>query len=330
VTIDDATFREEFGEPWKRAIRALLPHFLELFLPRLHEIVDWNCQPIFLETELDATSKESPTGRRIADLVVQLRRRDGHDTYLVVLVEIQGQWKADLAEAVFRKFLRLVDRHDSPVEVIVVLTDIHSAWRPERFELRGRTTRIVLEFPVIKILDWRERKAELEATSNPFATFVLAVLTTLETDPDETRQSRKISLIKRMFRQGLRLDLLRELVHAADQVMGLAPSLDRDAWDTIRADKETNAMTYIPIFERDAMERGRLLGLAEGKAEGKVEAVLTVLHTKFVDAPAEWIDQLKQIRDPAVLDSLMRAALDAKSTSDFSAKLRAETNIEQA
>lgn len=55
------------------------------------------------------------------------------------------------------------------------------------------------EFPVVKLLDYRERWAELEESQNPFATVVMAHLKAQETrHADEERKAWKFNLVRRL------------------------------------------------------------------------------------------------------------------------------------
>jgi len=60
-----------------------------------------------------------------------------------------------------------------------------------------------LRFPTVKLLDYRARWAELEASQNPFATVVMAHLKAQETQADsEARKAAKWQLLRRLYEQG--------------------------------------------------------------------------------------------------------------------------------
>ena len=55
----------------------------------------------------------------------------------------------------------------------------------------------------MKLLDYREKWSELEASTNPFASVVMAHLKAVETKGDNEQRYRwKLILIKRLYRQG--------------------------------------------------------------------------------------------------------------------------------
>jgi hypothetical protein len=77
------------------------------------------------------------------------------------------------------------------------LCDGRASWRPDHFEYELWGCRVGIHFLVAKLLDYRERTAELERDPNPFAAVVLAHLAALETgDEPERRWDAKVRLIK--------------------------------------------------------------------------------------------------------------------------------------
>ena len=55
--------RNDFDSPWKEAISLHFQDFLEFFFPEIHVDVDWSKGHEFLESELQAISREAEHGR---------------------------------------------------------------------------------------------------------------------------------------------------------------------------------------------------------------------------------------------------------------------------
>jgi hypothetical protein len=74
---------------------------------------------------------------------------------------------------------RIFDRYMRTVVSLAVLADDDPNWRPNSYQeaLWGWSVRMT--FPPVKIFDYANREAELEADSNPFARVVLAHLKAL-------------------------------------------------------------------------------------------------------------------------------------------------------
>ena len=66
------------------------------------------------------------------------------------------------------------DAHRPPV-------DERPGWRPARYETALWGCELRFTYPIVKPRDYRTRRAELEASDNPFATVVLAHLAVQDT-----------------------------------------------------------------------------------------------------------------------------------------------------
>ncbi len=87
----------------------------------------------------------------------------------------------------------------------------------------------MLVFPVVKLLDFKTRTVELEASANPFALVVSAQLAATATKRDPAaRLDRKIGLTRRLYRCGLSRDEVLSLYAFIDWVMTLPEPLEDD------------------------------------------------------------------------------------------------------
>jgi len=119
-------------------------------------------------------------GLRLADKLFKVWRLDGEEAWVLIHVEVQNQAEEQFGERMYVYHYRIFDRFRRPVVSLAVLGDEQRGWRPAHFgySLWGCSMR--LEFPVVKLLDYADRVAELEAERNPFAAVVLAHLKTVE------------------------------------------------------------------------------------------------------------------------------------------------------
>ena len=86
-----------------------------------------------------------------------------------------------------------------------------------------------MEFPSVKLLDYRDRVAALEADNNPFALVVLAQLAASATRTDPTaRLEHKIGLTRRLYRGGLEREDILSLYAFIDWVLALPDALEED------------------------------------------------------------------------------------------------------
>ncbi|WP_295438068.1 hypothetical protein [uncultured Thiodictyon sp.] len=151
----------------------------------------------------------------------------------------------------------------------MVLTDDRPDWRPARYEQALWGCRALLEFPSVKLLDYRDRVAALEASDNPFALVVLAQLAATATRRDPaTRLEHKIGLTRRLYRRGLEREDILSLYAFIDWVLALPDALEEDYHRCIQTIEEAEHMQYVTTAERIGIQKGRHDGRQEGRQEG--------------------------------------------------------------
>ncbi|MFO1423609.1 MAG: hypothetical protein U1F70_08135 [Candidatus Competibacteraceae bacterium] len=95
---------------------------------------------------------------------------------MLVHVEVQGQYEARFAERMFTYYTRIRDRYQRPVGSLAVLTDGRRRWRPAAYRQDLWGCALHWRYPLVKLLDYRDREAELETHANPFSVVVLVHL----------------------------------------------------------------------------------------------------------------------------------------------------------
>ena len=109
----------------------------------------------------------------------------------------------EFAERLFTYNYRLFDRYHRPVATLAVLADEQARWRPERFGYELFGCRHYLEFPAVKLLDYREKLEGLLADPNPFALVTAAHLLTQQTRRNpEARYAAKWRLARLLYERG--------------------------------------------------------------------------------------------------------------------------------
>jgi hypothetical protein len=111
---------------WTPHGKEALEHFLELFLafffPAVHEGLDWRRRYESLDKELQQIAHDARTGRRLADKLFKVWRKDGQEAWLLIHVEVQGQREQGFPERMFVYSYRIYDRYRRPVVSLAVLT----------------------------------------------------------------------------------------------------------------------------------------------------------------------------------------------------------------
>jgi hypothetical protein len=299
--------RDDYDSPWKDLLERWQRPFLEFFFPAIAADIDWSRGVVFLDKELQKVTRRAVVGRRYVDKLVQVWRQGGEETWVLIHTEVQGTADPGFARRIYTYHSRLMDRYARPVATLVILADERRGWRPRRYRhaLWGCTA--VLVFPMVKLLDFRAREADLEASRNPFALVVLAQLAASATRRDPgARLVRKVGLTRRLYRLGLRGEEILSLYAFIDWVMALPEALEDDYHRAIESVEEAQQMRYVTTAERIGMRKGLEQGLESERA-----LLLRLARRRFGEAIAERASGLLvRIRSPEALEDLGEALLE--------------------
>jgi hypothetical protein len=110
--------RTDYDSPWKEIIESFFPQFLEFFFPNAYAIIDWTRRPEFLDQELQQLEPDAEIGRRLVDKVAKVWLLDGEEAWVLVHVEVQGQYDRKFAQRMYTYNYRLFDRHKKQVSFL--------------------------------------------------------------------------------------------------------------------------------------------------------------------------------------------------------------------
>ncbi len=148
-----------------------------------------------------------------------------------------------------------------------------------------------MTWPPLKLLDYRDRVADLESDEIPFARVVLAHLKALETRADPVSQRNwKKRLMIGLHEQGLSSDDVQHLLNVIDWLMELPPRQERILRREMNEYEEGRRMPYVNSFVRDSM----------------LETIEDLLGSKFGKEGEELIPVITDLRDAEKYRSLIR------------------------
>jgi len=250
--------RIDADSPWKEVLETFFEPFVAFFFPDIWSAIDWTRAPVFLDKELLQIIRGGAVGNRLADKLVRVHRRDGTQSLLLVHVEVQASREPAFAERMMVYHYRIFDRYRQPVVSVAVLTDEEASWRPSVFERSGFGCRFLLEFPVVKLLDYRHRIDELPKMSNPFGVVVAAHLRALQCRRSPQRRMEwKLELCRGLYDKGFSRVEVLSLFRVLDWLLVLPEELETSFWMSLSAHEEEQQMPYLATFERKAMEKGQ-------------------------------------------------------------------------
>lgn len=123
----------DYDSPWKEALEQYFDDFVALFFPQAHAGIDWARGHEFLDKELQQVARDAALGRRLADKLVKVWRKNGSEAWVLVHVEVQAWEEAEFAERMYIYNYRLFDRYHRQVVSMAVLGDERPGWRPAQF-----------------------------------------------------------------------------------------------------------------------------------------------------------------------------------------------------
>lgn len=322
----------DYDSPWKEVLERYFKEFMQFFFPTAYRGIEWSKPYEFLDKELQQIVRDAELGRRLVDKLVKVLTTEGDETWVVVHVEVQGEAETDFARRMYIYNYRLFDRYDRRIISLAVLADDRKAWRPNHFGYALWGYELSMQFPIVKLLDYGRREAELEVNPNPFAIVVLAYLKTRVTRRNpEDRLQWKLRLVKLLYKRGYGKDDILELLRFIDWIMVLPDAFAERFDDEIVRYEEEQKMQYVTTFERIGIKKGREEGRQEGREEGwqegrqegflqnAREAVVEILQIRFESVPENLVEAINAINDLEFLKHLHRSAVTIGTLETFAA-----------
>ena len=308
----------DFDTPWKDVIEGYFSEFIAFFFPDAYAEIDWQHGHEFLDKEFQQIIRESEFGRRYVDKLVKVWTLHAEERWVLVHIEVQSHQDADFAERMYIYSNRIYDRYARPVASLAVFTDESPRWQPDRFEYTLWGCHVLLEFPSVKLIQYRDQEQELENSDNPFAVVVLAHLRTMASRKNaDLRLQWKLELCRSLFRRGYIRQEVIDLLRFIDWVMALPKELDNQFWITLQHFEEVQTMPYITSFERNAIQRGHTEGLQQGLQQGLRKSILTLLMFRFGVLTEAVTEKIAAIHSAEQLEQVMALALKSESLEAF-------------
>ncbi len=307
----------EYDSPWKDIIGNYFPEFMEFFFPSAYGEIDWSRKYEFQETELQQVRPKAEIGKRVADKLAKVWLKNGDELWGMVHIEVQNQRKTAFAKRMYTYNHRIGDLYNCQVASFAVLTDADAGWRPTQFSQQLLGCEITFNFPIAKLLDYKQRWQELEESRNPFAIVVMAHLKAQETQGQQQERKRwKLSLIRRLYQGGYEREEIINLFKFIDWVIQLPKELETEFWQEVNQFQEEKQMQYITSVERIGIEKGVQQGLEQGLHQGALRHLLRALQLRFNSVPESLQSRLTSCTVEQ-LDELFDMALTVEQLDQF-------------
>ena len=306
-----------YDSPWKDILQTYFEEFLLFFFPQAHQEIDWTKQPEFLDKELKEVVRDAELGRRFADKLVKLYRTNGEENWILVHVEVQSQEEDDFPKRIFSYNYRIFDRYDREVASLAILGDERANWRPEQYGYQLFGCSVDFRFPVVKLVDYQLRLSELEASTNPFATVVMAHLAALETSGDRPKRLRqKLALVRRLYSMGFERSEVLNLFAFIDWMLTLPLDLETEFKRSVEQLEAEQRMQYITSFERIGFQKGIEQSQNQVR-QALLKSISLGLKFKFGENGQNLLPEIESISDVDLLETILETIDTASTVSDL-------------
>lgn len=108
----------------KAAFEETFVYLLRFIFPNADQLFDFSKAPIFMDKELRELfpELEKKGGTRQADLLAKVYLLDGSEQWILVHVEIQGQYNNNFPKRMYLYFYRIYDRYGIGITALAVFT----------------------------------------------------------------------------------------------------------------------------------------------------------------------------------------------------------------
>ena len=306
--------RTDFDSPWKEAIEQYFQDFLAFFFPVMHAGIDWTKGYEFLDKELERVVHDAMLGRRYADKLVKVFLPDGHETWLLIHIEVQGYPDPGFRQRMFVYHYRIFDRYGVEVVSLAVCTDEVPASHTRPYRTAHWGCELTFRFPVVRVQAFASRWATLEHERNPFAVVVMAHLKAREVRDGAERKQWKLRLMRGLYERGSSREEIMALFRFIDWLLVLPEALEQEFWQELRQFEEGTQMPYVTSVERRGFE--------EGKLHEAREALLEVIAAQFGGVPDDLRAAVQGLTTVEALHALLRQAVRSTTLEMFQAHLR--------
>jgi len=306
---------------WRKILDKLLPEFLAFFFREIHQAIDFKKGFEFRDKELQKIlPQDDDTGQRVVDKLVKVFLRDGSEKWLLIHIEIQGYREVDFAKRVYNCNYRISDRFGEKVISVVLLTDDDPKFRENVYEISQWGFQLYFKFPVVKLLDYRDKWEELERDPNPFAMATKAFLKTVETQGnDQERYQWKKQFLLELYRKGMSREMILALYEFIGVIMALPQVKDEALYDEIEQTTEEKQMSVLAVAERVGIKKG----MEQGMEQGIRETISDILEIKFGVAGLALFGQVEQITGLEALRKFRAGLKQTRSVAEAEALIQA-------
>jgi predicted transposase/invertase (TIGR01784 family) len=325
------TPNSKYDSAWKEVTRKLFKDFLEFFFPVIHDAIDFTKKIEFLDKELSEIAPDSNVGDRVADVLVKVHLKDGTERYVCIIIhiEIQGQTQGNFMERMFIYFYRAFDKRMEktiPVMSAAILTDDNVNYRPDEYLLSYLGFELRMRIPIVKVIDFKlkkELREKLEKSRNPMAMVVRAQLKSFEVKKEDDNRRFEVTkeLMRECYRNGYPRDEMRLIMKFFGWVIRLPETFKDLLYQEIKKIEEEYKMEYIPLWERDAFDKGIEEGIHKGIDEGIHKGIDKGIEKKTIETAKRMLEKGFDLDTIIEITGIKREEIEKLSSAQLKRKV---------
>lgn len=158
---------------WKGILEDVFDDFLRFVNPEASAVFNLDKGFEFLDKELEQVfpPENDEYSPKVIDKLVKVFTKSGKEEWILVHVEVQGQYQKDFAQRMYTYFYRILDKYQKPIVAYAIFTEPNTKERPDYFAIDFMGTSLRYTFNTYKIANQNDET--LKASNNPFALVVL-------------------------------------------------------------------------------------------------------------------------------------------------------------
>jgi len=205
---------------WKGILEDVFDDFLCFVNPDAGTIFDLDRGFEFLDKELEQVfpPENDEYSPKVIDKLVKVFTKAGKEEWILVHVEVQGQYQKDFSSRMYTYFYRILDKYQKPIVAYAIFTEANTKERPNHFAIDFMGTSLRYTFNTYKIAGQSDEA--LQASDNPFALVVLTAKAALagkdlksSLERDESLLNLKLSLTRLLLAKQIAKEKIRVLMN---------------------------------------------------------------------------------------------------------------------
>jgi hypothetical protein len=264
-----------FDKLWKSMVTDHFEDFLEMFMPELHQEVDYAVPFLFLEQELKAALIDKTLKQ--VDKLVGVQLKSGKQEWVYVHVEFENSHSPNIKERMYDYNARIKEKYKKDITALVIYTGRNAPANPTSYTKTVFGTSIVFTFNAYVIVEQDE--AALKANPNPFAIVVLANLYVANTYEDYAERLRLKEEIYVLARQRKYPDeKTNRLILFLTELMKLPTNLETQFNEYISKPQKSTDMIYTTQTSRNMVDALAKEAFGQTVTEMDTTIVTTIKH----------------------------------------------------